>query len=187
MGLAAIQILPAALEMARSARGAGMRPEHGALFWSVRPARVLTLLEPRLTGDPAGDAASFWGSATFDAGSPYFEDLALGLVPLLFAAAAWRDRRGRAALLLAGAGAGLSFGRFLPGYSFLAAALPVVRYPEKWWLLVTFALAAAAAVGVEAVFFGEAEARGAGAKYFAEDGGWNGSRLRRASRLGDRR
>lgn len=158
-GLAAIQILPAALEVARSARGAGMRPEHGALFWSVRPARVLTLVEPRLTGDPAGDAVSFWGSATFDAGSPYFEDLAFGLVPLLLAAAAWRDRRGRAALLLAFAGTGLSFGRFLPGYSFLAAALPVIRYPEKWWLLVTFALAAAAAVGVEAVFFGEAEAR----------------------------
>ncbi|HEX2799474.1 MAG TPA: hypothetical protein VHQ44_07360, partial [Thermoanaerobaculia bacterium] len=114
-GLAAIQILPAAHEMARSARGAGMRPEHGALFWSVRPARVLTLVEPRLTGDPAGNAASFWGSATFDAGSPYFEDLALGLVPLLLAAAAWRDRRGRAAVLLAAAGAGLSFGRFLPG------------------------------------------------------------------------
>ena len=158
-GLAAIQILPAALETARSARGAGMRLEHGALFWSVRPARILTLVEPRLTGDPAGNAASFWGSATFDAGSPYFEDLALGLVPLLFAAAAWRDRRGRAALLLAFAGTGLSFGRFLPGYSFLAAALPVIRYPEKWWLLVTFALAVAAAVGVEAVFLGDGEAR----------------------------
>ena len=159
VGLAAIQILPAAFEIARSARGAGMRPEHGALFWSVRPARVLTLVEPRLTGDPAGDATSFWGSATFDAGSPYFGDLALGLVPLLLAAAAWRDRRGRAALLLAFAGAGLSFGRFLPGYSSLAAAVPVIRYPEKWWLLVTFALAAAAAIGVEAVFFGEADTR----------------------------
>ncbi|MFI5120696.1 MAG: hypothetical protein ACHQM4_09795, partial [Thermoanaerobaculia bacterium] len=159
VGLAAVQILPAALEVARSARGAGMRPEHGALFWSVRPARVLTLLEPRLTGDPAGDAASFWGSATFDAGSPYFEDLALGVIPLLLAAVAWRDRRGRAALLLALAGSVLSFGRFLPGYSLLAAAVPVVRYPEKWWLLVTFALAAAAAIGVESVFFGEAEAR----------------------------
>jgi hypothetical protein len=159
VGLAAIQILPATLEVARSARGAGMRPEHGALFWSVRPARVLTLVEPRLTGDPAGDAASFWGAATFDAGNPYFEDLAIGVVPLLLAAAAWRDRRGRAALLLALAGVVLSFGRFLPGYSFLAAALPVVRYPEKWWLLVTFALAAAAAIGVEAVFFGEGEVR----------------------------
>ncbi|HMA29758.1 MAG TPA: hypothetical protein VKS23_07835 [Thermoanaerobaculia bacterium] len=158
-GLAAVQILPAALEVARSARGAGMKPEHGALFWSVRPARVLTLVEPRLTGDPGGEASSYWGSATFDAGSPYFEDLALGLVPLLLAAAAWRDRRGRAALLLALAGAVLSFGRFLPGYSLLASALPFVRYPEKWWLLVTFALAAAAAIGVEAVFFGEAEAR----------------------------
>jgi len=159
VGLAAIQILPAALEVARSARGAGMRPEHGALFWSVRPARVLTLVEPRLTGDPAGDATSFWGSATFDAGSPYFGDLALGLVPLVLAAAAWLDRRGRAALLLAFAAAGLSFGRFLPGYSSLAAAVPVIRYPEKWWLLVTFALAAAAAVGVEAVFFGDADKR----------------------------
>ncbi len=158
-GLAAVQVLPAALELARSARGIEMRPEHGALFWSVRPSRVLTLLEPRLTGDPAGDAASFWGAGTFDAGSPYFEDLALGLVPLVFAVAAWRDRRGRAALLLAAGGAVLSFGRFLPGYSLLAAAVPVIRYPEKWWLLVTFALAAAAAVGVEAVFFGEAEVR----------------------------
>lgn len=158
-GLASIQILPAALETARSARGAGMRPEHGALFWSVRPARVLTLVEPRLTGDPAGDAGSFWGSATFDAGNPYFEDLALGVVPLVLAAAAWRDRRGRASLLLALAGTALSFGRFLPGYPSLAAALPVVRYPEKWWLLVTFALAAAAAVGVEQVFFGDADAR----------------------------
>ena len=159
VGLAAVQILPAALEVARSARGAGMRPEHGALFWSVRPGRVLTLVEPRLTGDPAGDATSFWGSATFDAGSPYFGDLALGLVPLVLAAAAWRDHRARAALLLAFAGAGLSFGRFLPGYSLLAAAVPVFRYPEKWWLLVTFALAAAAAVGVEAVFFGDADKR----------------------------
>jgi hypothetical protein len=158
-GIAAVQILPAALEVARSARGIEMRPEHGALFWSVRPSRVLTLLEPGLTGDPAGDAASFWGAGTFDAGSPYFEDLALGLVPLLLAAVAWRDPRGRAAVLLALGGAVLSFGRFLPGYAMLARALPVVRYPEKWWLLVTFALAAAAAIGVEGVFFGDGEAR----------------------------
>ena len=158
-GLAAVQICPATLELARSARGAGLRPEHGALFRSVRPSRVLTLLEPRLTGDPQGDAASDWGSRTFDAGSPYFEDLALGLIPLLFAAAAWGDGRGRAALLLAVGAAGLSFGRFLPGASFFASAVSVFRYPEKWWLLVTFALAAAAAVGVDAVFMGDAEAR----------------------------
>jgi hypothetical protein len=158
-GIAAVQILPAALEVARSARGIEMRPEHGALFWSVRPSRVLTLLEPGLTGDPAGDAASFWGAGTFDAGSPYFEDLALGLVPLLLATVAWRDPRGRAAVLLALGGAILSFGRFLPGYSVLAAVLPVVRYPEKWWLLVTFALASAAAIGVEQVFLGDGETR----------------------------
>jgi hypothetical protein len=158
-GLAAVQMCPAVLELFRSGRGVEMRPEHGALFRSVRPSRVLTLLEPRLTGDPQGDEASNWGARTFDAGSPYFEDLALGLIPLLFAVSAWRDRRGRAAVLLAIGGAVLSFGRFLPGAAFFAAAVPVFRYPEKWWLLVTFALAAAAAVGVDTVFFGEADAR----------------------------
>jgi len=158
-GLAAVQICPAVLELSRSGRGVEMRPEHGALFRSVRPSRVLTLLEPRLTGDPQGDVASNWGAGTFDAKSPYFEDLALGLIPLLFVVSAWRDTRGRAAVLLAIGGTVLSFGRFLPGAAFLAAALPVFRYPEKWWLLVTFALAAAAAVGVDAVFFGEADAR----------------------------
>ena len=157
LGVAAVQILPAAAELARSSRGAGMSPEHGALFWSVRPSRVLTLLEPRLTGDAA--QGPFWGAGTFDARGPYFDDLALGVLPLLFAAAAWRDARGRAALALAAGGALLSFGRFLPGYGLVARTLPFVRYPEKWWLLVTFALAAAAAVGVDAVFFGEYEAR----------------------------
>ncbi len=160
-GIAAVQAFPAVLELSRSARGLEMRPEHGALFRSVRPSRVLTLLEPRLTGDPQGDPVSDWGAGTFDAKSPYFEDLALGVIPLLFAASAWRDRRGRAALLLALGAALLSFGRFLPGASFLGAAFPILRYPEKWWLLVTFALAAAAAVGVDAVFMGEAD-RGRG-------------------------
>ncbi|HEX7527853.1 MAG TPA: hypothetical protein VF425_02005, partial [Thermoanaerobaculia bacterium] len=75
-GLAAVQICPTVLELSRSARGIEMRPEHGALFRSVRPSRVLTLLEPRLTGDPQGDVASNWSAGTFDAGSPYFEDLA---------------------------------------------------------------------------------------------------------------
>jgi hypothetical protein len=157
LALAAVQVLPAAAEVARSARASGMRPEHGALFWSVRPARVLTLLEPRLTGDAA--QGPHWGAATFDASGPYFDDLALGVLPLLFAAAAWSDRRGRAALLVAGGAAVLSFGRFLPGYGAVASALSSVRYPEKWWLLATFALAAAAAVGVDAVFFGDAEVR----------------------------
>ncbi len=158
-GLAAIQICPAVLELSRSARGVEMRPEHGALFRSVRPSRVLTLLEPRLTGDPEGDGGPDWGARTFDGGSPYFGDLALGLLPLVFAGAAFQDRRGRAALLLALAGTLLSFGRFLPGVASLSAAIPVLRYPEKWWLLVTFALAAAAAVGVDLVFSGPDESR----------------------------
>lgn len=149
-GIAAVQLLPTAGELARSARGTQMRAEEGALFWSVRPARLLTLLEPRLTGDPrAEDDADYWGAATFDAGNPYFHDLALGLLPLALVAAAAGDPRGRAALGLAGLAACLSFGRFLPPAGALLGALPVFRYPEKWWLLVTLGLVGAAAIGVD--------------------------------------
>ncbi|HEX7578847.1 MAG TPA: hypothetical protein VF580_02525 [Thermoanaerobaculia bacterium] len=149
-GLAAVQILPAAGELARSARGRTMRPQEGALFFSVRPSRLLTLLEPRLTGDPfAEDHEGYWGAGTFDAGNPYYYDLALGLIPLALAAASARDRRGRAALLLAAMGAFLSFGRYLPGYAGAVALAPVFRYPEKWWLLATLGLVGASAVGAD--------------------------------------
>ena len=149
-GLSAVQLLPASGELRRSARASELSAEHGALFWSVRPSRLLTLLEPRLTGDPNAErAAGFWGAGTFDAGQPYFPDLALGLVPLALAAASATDTRGRAALALAGGAAVLSFGRFLPGYASLARSLSIFRYPEKWWVVATLALAAAAAVGVE--------------------------------------
>ncbi|HRY45436.1 MAG TPA: hypothetical protein P5164_15975 [Thermoanaerobaculia bacterium] len=149
-GIAAVQLLPTAGELARSARGTQMRAEEGSLFWSVRPTRLLTLLEPRLTGDSrAEDDADYWGAATFDAGNPYFHDLALGLLPLALAAAAAGDPRGRSALGLSGLAALLSFGRFFPPVGMLLGALPVFRYPEKWWLLATLGLAGAAAVGVD--------------------------------------
>ncbi len=149
-GIAAVQLLPAAGDLGRSARATQMRAEEGALFWSVRPARLLTLLEPRLTGDPqAEDDRDYWGAPTFDAGNPYFHDLALGLVPLLLAAAAAGDARGRAALGLAGLAALLSFGRFVAPVGTLLGALPVLRYPEKWWILATFGLCCAAALGVD--------------------------------------
>ncbi len=149
-GVSAVQLLPVARELGRSARASQMRAEEGALYWSVRPARVLTLLEPRLTGDPqAQDGRDYWGAGTFDAGNPYFHDLALGLVPLVLAAAAAGDPRGRAALGLAGLGALLSFGRFVPPVGAFLSALPVFRYPEKWWILATLGLCGAAAVGVD--------------------------------------
>ena len=158
-GVSAVQLLPTAGELGRSARASAMRAEEGALFWSVRPARLLTLLEPRLTGDPmAEDDGDYWGASTFDAGNPYFHDLALGLVPLALAAAAAGDRRGRTALVLAALGALLSFGRFLSPVGALLGALPVLRYPEKWWILTTLGLSAAAAVGIDLVL-AEEEAR----------------------------
>lgn len=152
VALAAVQVFPTAGELSRSARGTRLRPEDGALFWSVRPARVLTLLEPRLTGDPAAETpGDFWGAGTFDAGNPYYTDLAFGLVPLVLAAVGARDRRGRLALLLAAGAALLSFARFVPGLEAVLSRVTIVRYPEKWWCLATLAFATAAACGVERI------------------------------------
>ena len=125
--------------------------EEGALFWSVRPARLLTLLEPRLTGDPqAEDDRDYWGASTFDAGNPYFHDLALGLVPLVLAAAAARRRArpGRARPRGAGGAPVVRAVRRRRSGRF-SAALPVLRYPEKWWILATLGLCGAAAIGVD--------------------------------------
>jgi hypothetical protein len=150
--VAAVQLLPTAGELGRSARATTMRAEEGALFWSVRPARLLTLLEPRLTGDPTAESdLDYWGAATFDAGNPYFHDLAVGLVPLALAAAALGDPRGRGALGLAALAALLSLGRHFAPVGALLGTMPVLRYPEKWWILATLGLCGAAAVGVDAV------------------------------------
>jgi hypothetical protein len=150
IGLSAVQVFPTAAELRHSVRAERMRPEHGALYWSVRPARILTLLEPRLTGDPiAENDAEFWGAGTFDAGNPYFYDLSIGLLPLLFALSSIADRRGRAFLLLAGLGALAALGRHLPGFTSIAGLFAVFRYPEKWWLVSTLSLATAAAVGID--------------------------------------
>ena len=160
LGISAVQLLPTLGQLRHSARGTEMAAEHGALFWSVRPSRLLTLLEPKLTGDPfSASDAGYWGAGTFDAGNPYFYDLAFGLVPLALAGAALRDGRGRAALGIVAAAAALSFGRFLPGYGLVAERLSIFRYPEKWWLVATLGCAAAAAVGVEGIFAREPRER----------------------------
>ncbi len=163
VGVAAVQLLPAGRELARSSRGHEMRAADGALFWSVRPARLATLLEPRLTGDPAAERDDdYWGASTFDAGNPYFLDLALGVLPLAFALASSVDPRGRAALALAGGAALLGSGRHLPGYAAVIESvrpLALIRYPEKWWLVATLGLSAAAAVGLDRLSLGDGRAR----------------------------
>ncbi len=179
LGLSAVQLLPTLDGLRRSARGTEMAAEHGALFWSVRPTRLLTVLEPKLTGDPFSETdAGYWGAGTFDAGNPYFYDLALGLVPLALVGAALGDRRGRAALAIAAAAVVLSFGRFLPGYGLVAERLAIFRYPEKWWLLATLGAAAAAAVGVDRIFAGDPRDRALALRSFG--------RTRRGARRGGR-
>lgn len=163
VGVSAVQLLPAVRELARSARGREMKAADGALFWSVRPARLATLLEPRLAGDPSAERDDdYWGAGTFDAGNPYFLDLSVGVLPLALALAGSVDPRGRASLALAGGAVLLGTGRHLPGYAALVESLrplALIRYPEKWWLVATLGLAAAAAVGLESLRLGDPRAR----------------------------
>jgi len=150
--LASVQIVPTIPDLLGSTRFRAPDAAAGALYWSVRPARMLTLLEPRLVGDPFAEKDSgYWGAATFDAGNPYFLDLALGLVPLALAFTAFREPRGRKALALAALGALLGTGRHFPPVGLALEHLTLFRYPEKWWLLTTAALAAAAAMTIDAL------------------------------------
>jgi hypothetical protein len=79
-----------------------------------------------------------------DSGYPYIFRLYCGWLPLLVLPFAIKRANGRAGLALALFGVLLAFGRFLPGYHLLFTIFPplhVVRYPEKFLLLVPFGLA----------------------------------------------
>jgi hypothetical protein len=146
--VAAPQILGAFAILGESARAAGRNM--GPAFLSVRPLRVLEIFWPGLYGDPlAPGPYAWWGRDFFDAGTPYFASIGLGLLPLCLLPAALRDSRGRRALTIALAATVLSFGRFLP-FEASALRLPgmsLFRYPEKWLLSTILALAVAAAAG----------------------------------------
>jgi hypothetical protein len=160
VSLAAVQVFPTLGLLARAARGRTERAEAAALTFSVRPGRLLTLLEPRLVGDPFAESdLDYWGAGTFDAGNPYFYDVALGLVPLLFALAAAADRRARPFLGAAAVAALLSFGRFLPGLGAVLGGVSVFRFPEKWWLLTTLGLVLASASCADGIARGETRER----------------------------
>lgn len=149
--LSAVQILPAAAQLGRAPRGGGLAAESGPLWWSNPPLRLATFLLPGLYGDPAGEGAEdFWGASGLDAGGFYLATLYPGLAALPLAAAAWRRRKARIALLLALGAAILSFGRHTPLGPLLLKLVPplaLFRYPEKWMLLAGGALAFAAAAG----------------------------------------
>ncbi|HET9795643.1 MAG TPA: hypothetical protein VFS34_14410, partial [Thermoanaerobaculia bacterium] len=152
------QIAGAAGLIGDTVRRGGLAVASGAAFYSVRPLRFLAFVWPGLFGDVhAATANGFWGSAFFDAGTPYISTLAVGMATLALLPAAARRRRGRALLTLAAIAALLSLGRYLPGGDRLLSlpGLSLVRYPEKWLFFSAVCAIAAAGFGLDRVRSGD--------------------------------
>ncbi len=169
--LSMVGTLPALELAARSERGAGFDKAE-ALKWSQPPLAMLQMVIPEVFGDPTStDTSKYWGYGIFDAGLPLVLSIYLGpgatMLALVGAWAGLRSSRSRRAEtlvlgLLATAGVVLAVGRFLPLYPALLAILrPLesVRYPVKYFLLVTWAVSFLAARGYDAIAGRRSEAR----------------------------
>ena len=177
LGLAALQLLPAA-ELAGESQRVGGLDYTLAMTHSYWPWRLLTLLAPDLFGNPG--YGNFWGYDNYWENAAY-----IGLFPLGLAAYAlkewWRVRRMNASreggrmkdeeghafriipffLLAAFVTLVLAFGWFTPIYPFLFHNLPgfsLFQGPARWLSVVTIALCVLAGIGAELTF--EARERG---------------------------
>lgn len=167
VALAMIGLLPGIELLARAERGAGFdRAE--ALKWSLPPTALVEAAAPGVFGDPTRVGLSrFWGGGLFDSGLPFILSVHLGAGGLILAGLGLRRSGGaRTEAILVGAlafaGACMAMGRHLPLYPALLEVLPPlssVRYPVKFFLLTTWAVAWLAARGFDAAAAAEPSAR----------------------------
>jgi hypothetical protein len=167
IGLAAIQLLPAA-ELARESQRAGGLDYTFAMTHSFWPWRLLTLLTPDLFGNPA--TGNFWGYDNYWENAAY-----IGLLPLALAMFSirdwWRYRRMKDEgggmkihpssfilrpffALVALVSLILAFGWFTPVYPFLFRTIPgfsLFQGPARWLGVFTIASCALAGLGAESM------------------------------------
>lgn len=152
MLLTAPQWLPAWTASTESYRAGGLTFSE-SVERSFHPLRLVELLAPYAFGTRA-----YWmGAGLAGEGAsrllPWTTSFHVGLFPLLTLPLVFRKRKRpvvRWALLVTVASVAFSFGRFLPGFR-LWQSLPVLenfRYPEKYLLWSTFALAVLLAHGL---------------------------------------
>jgi hypothetical protein len=150
--LAAPLWLPAAALYPRTPRGLGWPLATPPGFLSFPPARMLEFFWPGLLGDPTSAVPNaYWGRGMTGGVTPYLLSVSVGLLPWLLLPATLRHPFGRRLVLAAALFLTLSLGSHLPAGDLLlrAPVLGTFRYPEKWLLGATLALAVSAAAGVE--------------------------------------
>ncbi len=154
LGLAAIQLLPAA-ELTRESQRAGGLDYTQIMTHSFWPLRLLTLLSPDFFGNPAQN--NYWGYDNYWENAAY-----IGLIPLLLALYAIWDRiRNRKVKDTAPIGflattvvvtLILAFGWFTPIYPFLYNTVPgfdLFQGPARWLAVTLVALCALAGFGMQ--------------------------------------
>lgn len=156
LALSSIQLVPFLSVAMGTARWEGLSTE-AAQLWSFHPLRLAEFLLPYPQGAvPAGQ--SFWGHALVNHPNrvPWAHGVYLG-APLVLLSLFGCSLKRRLGFFLWGCallGVGLALGANAPLHSWLRELLPLwgsFRYPEKLLALSTFALAAAAGLGLQAL------------------------------------
>lgn len=152
--IAAPQLLPTLAAVSRSHRAGGL-PLPQASEWSFHPARMVEYVFPFIFGaaQDLGTAVAGFYKCKF----AWSRSVFVG-IPLLVGALSLRHSRSsnerrcmRWALTMLIVGLVLAFGRFLPVYRLLHAALPgfsLFRHPEKYLYWAHFALGLLGALGL---------------------------------------
>ncbi|MCH7665691.1 MAG: YfhO family protein [Acidobacteria bacterium] len=148
----AVQLLPTMDRLRGSARVETSQEESSV--WSTPPLRLLELAFPRLYGDPMKlDDDFYFGWTLHDRNFPYLISIYAGQLVLLLAFSAlvrWPIPLRLFWAAFAIVGLALALGRYNPLYLQVAPSLPflkLLRYPEKFLVLTTTALAFTAGLG----------------------------------------
>ncbi len=147
VGLAAIQIIPAAEMVFRSDRSS-YADSGVSLEWSAHPLRLAEMVIPGFCGpvDVGNAETHYWGAGLSDHGFPLILSLYLGSSVVFLAVLGWSKSRGDAQwrslrvffAALVGGAIVLACGEFIPVVGKLIAGVPgisVLRYPVKALLL----------------------------------------------------
>lgn len=171
LALAAIQLVPTLRHIADSTRGSGLDLST-ATTWSTPPVRFLEFFWPRIFGDPTtAESLLYFGYPGIDRPVPLILFIYTGLIVVALAFGGLFDRElpyRRALISLTLLGAFLSLGRYNLLYTAVLVKVPpftVVRFPEKFLILTTTAIALAAALNWQRILASEGQIRAARLKW----------------------